>query len=214
MTLHTAKGLEFDTVFLTGLRGRHLPAPAGAPGRRASWRRSAGWRTSASPGPASGCYLSRAIVRAAWGAPQHNPPSRFLDEIPATPASTGGGPSAAVTSWRNTSATSTGEQGGENRVGYRRRRPKVRAVPVVAAGDRVLHTTFGMGTVLSDVRRRRRRQGRRGLRVQRDQAARAEVRAAREALRQNAPPSLLTGPERVGRQPTSSRLFDKLRGRS
>jgi superfamily I DNA/RNA helicase len=28
MTVHTAKGLEFDVVFVTGLRRRHLPAPA------------------------------------------------------------------------------------------------------------------------------------------------------------------------------------------
>ena len=27
-------------------------------------------------------YLSRAVSRAAWGAPCYNPPSRFLDEIP------------------------------------------------------------------------------------------------------------------------------------
>ena len=34
--------------------GRRLPAPALAGRHRSSWRRSAGWRTSASPGPGSG----------------------------------------------------------------------------------------------------------------------------------------------------------------
>ena len=36
-------------------RGRRLPPPAGADRQRPSWRRSAGWRTSGSPGRASGC---------------------------------------------------------------------------------------------------------------------------------------------------------------
>ncbi len=43
-------------------------------------------------------YVSRAIVRSAWGAPSFNPPSRFLDEVPSElldwkredPVSTGG----------------------------------------------------------------------------------------------------------------------------
>ncbi len=81
MTLHTAKGLEFDTVFLTGLEDGVFPHQR-ALTDRPSWRRSAGWRTSGSPGPGSGCTLTRAVVRSAWGAPQHNPPSRFLAEIP------------------------------------------------------------------------------------------------------------------------------------
>src|SRR5690606_34560562 len=27
-------------------------------------------------------YVSRAVVRSAWGAPSHNPASRFIDELP------------------------------------------------------------------------------------------------------------------------------------
>ena len=36
-----------------------------------------------------------------------------------------------------------------DRTGYAAPKPKVRVVPVVAAGDRVLHATFGMGKVLT-----------------------------------------------------------------
>ncbi len=81
MTLHTAKGLEFPVVFLTGLEDGIFPHLR-ALGDRRSWPRNAGSPTSASPGRSQRLYLSRAISRSAWGAPPWNPPSRFLDEIP------------------------------------------------------------------------------------------------------------------------------------
>ena len=59
-----------------------------------------------------------------------------------------------MTSWRNTSATTTYSQGSSNQawrntVGLRRASPRCGRCPSLAAGDRVLHTTFGMGKVVA-----------------------------------------------------------------
>jgi DNA helicase-2/ATP-dependent DNA helicase PcrA len=146
MTLHTAKGLEFDTVFLTGLEDGVFPHQRAL----TSMSELEEERRLAYVGITRArkrLYLSRAVVRAAWGAPQHNPPSRFLGEIPDRLLDWRR-TAEATTSWRSTSATRQVQQGWRERVGYGAR-PTVKTIPVVAAGDRVLHTTFGMGTVVA-----------------------------------------------------------------
>ena len=81
MTLHTAKGLEFPVVFLTGLEDGVFPhlRSLGDPQELEEERRLAYVGITRAR---ERLYLSRAAVRSAWGAPQYNPPSRFLDEIP------------------------------------------------------------------------------------------------------------------------------------
>ena len=63
--------------------GRRLPAPAVARRPDASWRRSAGWPTSASPGPASGSTCPGPPCAARGARRSTTRPSRFLEEIPA-----------------------------------------------------------------------------------------------------------------------------------
>jgi len=147
MTLHTAKGLEFDTVFLTGFEDGVFPHQRAIAER--SGNELAEERRLAYVGITRArkrLYISRAIARSAWGSPQHNPPSRFLNEVPSQLIDWRR-TEAAVTSWRNTSATATNQEW-RNRVGYGAR-PRPREIPSLAAGDRVLHTTFGMGTVVA-----------------------------------------------------------------
>ncbi len=146
MTLHTAKGLEFDTVFLAGLEDGVFPhqrALANAAELEEERRLAYVGITRAR----KRLYLSRAVVRSAYGAPQHNPPSRFLSEIPGHLIDWRRTESA-LTSWRNTSATGTANQTWRNSVGYGAR-TKTRDIPSLVPGDRVLHTTFGMGTVVA-----------------------------------------------------------------
>ncbi|MCW2810178.1 MAG: uvrD1 [Friedmanniella sp.] len=147
MTLHTAKGLEFDTVFLTGCEDGVFPhqralsdASELAEERRLAYVGITRARQR--------LYLSRAIVRAAWGTPQHNPPSRFLNEVPDRLVDWRR-TERAVTSWRNTSATAGSDRAYRQQVSFGAGKTKVREVPVLAAGDRVLHSAFGLGKVVA-----------------------------------------------------------------
>jgi len=150
MTLHTAKGLEFDTVFLTGFEDGVFPHMRALTDRDELQEE----RRLAYVGITRArkrLYLSRAAVRSAWGAPQYNPPSRFLEEIPAHLMDwrrTG----AALTSWATTSATRSyqarSKTSSSGTPSFGSGAP-AKHVAAVSAGDRVLHATFGMGTVVA-----------------------------------------------------------------
>ena len=138
MTLHTAKGLEFPVVFLTGLEDGVFPhlRSLGNPDELEEERRLAYVGITRAQ---QRLYLSRATVRSAWGAPQANPASRFLEEIP-----------DALVDWRRLESSVTSTPA----VAALAARPGVRSPgnrPVVhlEPGDRVTHDTFGMGTVVA-----------------------------------------------------------------
>jgi DNA helicase II / ATP-dependent DNA helicase PcrA len=153
MTLHTAKGLEFPVVFLTGLEDGvfpHMRSMGDAKELEEERRLAYVGLTRAR----RRLYVSRAVVRSAWGTPQHNPASRFCDEIPLTLVDWRR-TEAAQTTWANSSATSRSPDASS-----RTRTPwtgastvsaasATRPVPSLEPGDRVLHDSFGMGTVVS-----------------------------------------------------------------
>jgi DNA helicase-2/ATP-dependent DNA helicase PcrA len=81
MTLHTAKGLEFPVVFVTGWEDGMFPhMRALGDARELSEERRLAYVgiTRAR----RRLYVSRATVRSSWGQPMVNPESRFLQEIP------------------------------------------------------------------------------------------------------------------------------------
>jgi len=81
MTLHTAKGLEFPVVFLTGLEDGIFPhmRALGDDKELAEERRLAYVGITRAR---RRLYVTRAVTRSAWGQPGSNPPSRFLDDVP------------------------------------------------------------------------------------------------------------------------------------
>ena len=160
MTLHTAKGLEFPVVFLTGLEDGVFPhqRSLGDQTELEEERRLAYVGLTRAE---KRLYISRALVRSAWGAPSHNPASRFLDELPVD-----------LVDWRRTAAEQTrwgraDHTGGSTRLGSptdagRRnfssaamradvaaKAKPARQIPSLSPGDRVVHDSFGMGTVVA-----------------------------------------------------------------
>lgn len=154
MTLHTAKGLEFPVVFLTGMEDGVFPhmRALGQVKELEEERRLAYVGITRAR---ERLYLTRSSMRSAWGQPSYNPPSRFLEEIPEThlewkrtgpmaPVSSGpvSSVAASLSSSRSRSAAS-GASGFATRRGA-----SEKAVVALAIGDRVTHDQFGLGTVV------------------------------------------------------------------
>ncbi|MVU82919.1 DNA helicase PcrA [Nocardia sp. ET3-3] len=166
MTLHTAKGLEFPVVFVTGWEDGQFPhmRALGDPTELQEERRLAYVGITRAR---KRLYLSRAVVRSGWGQPVSNPESRFLQEIP-----------GHLMDWRRLEPTPSqsrglrrrGEDDGlerdwtrgdgwsEQRPGLRdrgERRPAPAAAKrnnttlVLAVGDRVTDDKYGLGRVIA-----------------------------------------------------------------
>ncbi|HEX6874590.1 MAG TPA: DNA helicase PcrA [Nocardioidaceae bacterium] len=156
MTLHTAKGLEFPVVFLTGLEDGVFPhmRSLGDQTELEEERRLAYVGLTRAR---ERLYVSRAVVRSAWGAPSHNPASRFVDELPVDLVDWRR-TEAAQTSWSRPVAPSLTERGAgavrrfgtaAARADSTAKAKPSREIPSLSPGDRVVHDSFGMGTVVA-----------------------------------------------------------------
>jgi len=150
MTVHTAKGLEFPVVFVTGLEDGTFPhqRSLGSAKELEEERRLA---YVALTRARQRLYVSRAEQRTTWGAPQLFIESRYLQDIP-----------PELIDWQTTGARAS--RRGLLHSERPTRRPPVGAatgarfasikprppgdVPDLSAGDQVKHQTFGLGSVL------------------------------------------------------------------
>jgi DNA helicase II / ATP-dependent DNA helicase PcrA len=140
MTLHTAKGLEFPVVFLTGMEEEVFPHQRALtdPRELEEERRLAYVGITRAE---ERLYLTRAVGRNWWGRPAFHTPSRFLAEVP-----------SHLIDWkRDQRAASASSFPSLERMASRPgvKSPGNRAVPVLRSGDRVNHDKFGLGTVVS-----------------------------------------------------------------
>ena len=146
MTLHTAKGLEFPVVFVTGWEDGQFPhlRALGDPAELAEERRLAYVGITRAK---EQLYLTRAILRSSWGSPVTNPASRFLAEVPED-----------LIDWRRLEperSFSSDAWGAttRSRPPARSRRggsgAKVHKNLNLAVGDRVNHAKYGLGTVMA-----------------------------------------------------------------
>jgi DNA helicase-2/ATP-dependent DNA helicase PcrA len=143
ITLHQIKGLEYPVVFITGVEDGVLPHMRSIddPDQMEEERRLAYVGMTRAR---KRLYLFRSFRRRLSGAPQGNPPSRFLRDIPyeltETPAMRGGGgrglrgrdaiDGAAAAAVSAAPAADAGP-------------------PPFKAGDKVTHASFGKGIVVS-----------------------------------------------------------------
>jgi DNA helicase-2/ATP-dependent DNA helicase PcrA len=142
MTLHTAKGLEFPVVFVTGWEDGMFPhmRALGDPTELSEERRLAYVGITRAR---QRLYVSRARVRSSWGQPMLNPESRFLKEIPQD-----------LIDWRQTepAPSLSAPVSGAGRFGTPRPSPSrsaagKRPLLVLEPGDRVNHDKYGLGRV-------------------------------------------------------------------
>ncbi|QMS56564.1 DNA helicase PcrA [Kocuria varians] len=165
MTLHTAKGLEFPVVFLTGMEHGIFPHQRSFadPSSMEEERRLAYVGITRAR---QRLYITRAESRSMWGQSQFNPASPFLDEIPAhlidwkrEGAAAGGGwgsPIHSASQARDPLRGSSWGAGAGSGATFRRLSPASsgrvqpqKEIPSLSVGDTVEHKAFGRGSVVA-----------------------------------------------------------------
>lgn len=164
MTIHSAKGLEFDTVFIAGLEEGIFPGTQTIYATDKEMEEERRLMYVAITRAKQKLYLTNAHQRLLFGMTNRNRPSRFVAEIPLSCVDV---QSSARSTFGAVSA-SRGEFGGYNKFGsttggvttrpaqtYKKPAPAFvgSTAPAVAykVGERVKHKTFGGGLIVEAV---------------------------------------------------------------
>ncbi len=163
MTIHSAKGLEFEKVFLIGLEEGVFPGNQSIYGGEAEIEEERRLMYVAITRAKQQLTITNAVTRMVFGSTNRNMPSRFLKEIPdrycnmsaAVPqmsrsSSAGFGPYSerkGYTPYASYGNAQTAKPFGS----YSAAKTTSRAMPTTqyTAGQRVEHKTFGVGMILS-----------------------------------------------------------------
>ncbi|MDW3220821.1 MAG: 3'-5' exonuclease [Acidimicrobiales bacterium] len=159
MTLHSAKGLEYPVVFIIGMEDGVFPhiRALGEPHELEEERRLAYVGITRAM---QRLHLTSAWSRMLHGTTQYNPPSRFLDEIPAELVEEVGG-ARMLRSRKERSSYGGGHGGDRQRVGASREHIVEQAISAGAGptpsgadtmglriGDDVRHSQWGEGVII------------------------------------------------------------------
>ncbi len=156
MTIHSAKGLEFPVVFLPGMEDGLFPGMQtmmGGPDEMEEERRLAYVAITRAKNK---LYLLRAKNRMLYGRTGANPPSRFIEEIPAelvvedapyTPPAYDRRPKTYFSASAESNRPDFSDGGFT--LMQKPRAMSGEKPPVLSEGDRVRHLTFGEGEILS-----------------------------------------------------------------
>ena len=153
MTLHAAKGLEFPVVFLIGLEDGVFPhiRAIGEPDEMEEERRLAYVGLTRAQ---ERLYLTHAWSRMLFGSTQYNPPSRFLDEIPAPLLAEVGvkrrGHLSVIDGGRSSTSTLSANRDRIVDTALKPRGPITTGAAALGlkVGDDVRHTKWGEGVIL------------------------------------------------------------------
>lgn len=164
MTVHTAKGLEFSSVFVTGLEDGTFPH-ARSLGEQKELSEERRLAYVALTRARERLFLTRAAVRTTWGVPNDLPASRFLADIPEELIEWKRSESTMATYRQEDAYTrSTGPRTPRSGYGGYREGNSVRNastgakfgsatpranIPSLDIGDRVTHDSYGLGRVVN-----------------------------------------------------------------
>ena len=148
MTMHSAKGLEFHTVFLVGLEEGLFPGlkVLTDPDELEEERRLCYVAITRAKRE---LYISYARQRMLYGRTSYNRASRFLDEIPEECIRTGRNAKAKIQSSGYSGGFKTGTSQIKTRPRETVQKPASTPLPDLQKGDQIIHTAFGDGLVLN-----------------------------------------------------------------
>jgi len=135
MTMHSAKGLEFPSVYIVGMEEGVFPHSRASfdPKEMEEERRLAYVGMTRAKEELTLIYATSRVL---YGSMQYNPPSQFLKDIDGTIFNQQSSPSSDYQGYGNT--TTNNEASDEPRY-----------VPELAEGESVRHPVFGIGTVMA-----------------------------------------------------------------